>query len=60
VSATIKPLGSNWASVYASQRCIGHVLARGKHGFEAFDNDDKSIGIFANVSVAADALTKGF
>jgi hypothetical protein len=43
-------------SVYAGQRCIGHVLHRGKTGFEAFDAADNSIGMFATVQQAADAL----
>jgi len=37
-------------------RCIGHVLARGRHGFEAFDADDNSIGIYAKQTEAANAL----
>ena len=47
-----------FVSVYAGQTCIGHVLARSKRGFEAFDTEDNSIGIFASQSAAADVLTK--
>ena len=33
-------------AVYDGQRCLGHIIARGKTGFEAFDADDRSVGIF--------------
>ena len=49
-----------FVSVYAGQTCIGHVLARSKRGFEAFDTEDNSIGIFASQLAAADVLTKRF
>ena len=42
--------------VYDGQQCLGHVLARGKAGYEAFDRDDKSIGIFETQRQAASAL----
>lgn len=42
--------------LYDGKECIGHVLARGKLGFEAFDPNDKSIGIFASGRQAANAL----
>ena len=44
-------------SVYDGQRCIGHVVARGKAGFEAFDSDDRSLGIFASMKLAADTVS---
>jgi hypothetical protein len=34
------------AYVYDGQQCLGHVLARGKTGFDAFDRDDKCLGVF--------------
>jgi hypothetical protein len=35
-------------------------LARGKDGFEAFDADERSLGVFESTSEAADAIsTKG-
>ena len=37
-------------------KCIGFVLARGHTGFEAFDRDDKSIGIFPSQPQAANAV----
>jgi hypothetical protein len=35
---------------------LGHILARGLTGFEAFDSADRSIGIFNSQSAAAIAL----
>jgi hypothetical protein len=46
-------------SVYSDDQhrhCLGHVLARGKCGFEAFDAGDQSIGIFETQGEAAHAL----
>jgi hypothetical protein len=54
-----RTLASQLVSVYSDDRerhCLGHVLARGKLGFEAFDADDKSIGIYPTQGEAADAL----
>jgi hypothetical protein len=45
-------------SVYDGQRVLGHILARGKTGFEAFDANDKSIGVFDSQRAAADALSE--
>jgi hypothetical protein len=39
------------------RRCIGHVLSRGKEGFEAFDVADRSIGIFQTQAQAATAVS---
>jgi hypothetical protein len=47
------------AYVYDGQRCPGHLLQRGKLGYEAFAADDKSAGIFANPKEAAKALLGG-
>jgi hypothetical protein len=44
--------------VYDGRRCLGHIIARGKTGFEAFDADDKSVGLFPSQRAAADALTQ--
>jgi hypothetical protein len=43
-------------SVYDSRRCLGYLIARGKNGFEAFDADDRSVGIFRTQHEAANAL----
>ena len=44
-------------SVYDGQRCLGHIIVRGKRGFEAFDADDNSLGVFLSDHEAADAVT---
>jgi hypothetical protein len=43
-------------SVYDGRRCIVFVLARGKAGFEAFDRDEQSRGLFAMQGLAIAAL----
>jgi hypothetical protein len=43
--------------VYDGRRCIGHVIGRGKTGFEAFSTDDTSLGLFPSMKEAANALT---
>jgi hypothetical protein len=45
-------------SIYAGQRCLGHLLPRGRQGVEAFDADDRSLGIFPDQKSAADAIGK--
>ena len=44
-------------SVYAGQRCLGFLLSR-RDGVEAFDIDDRSLGIFPDQKSAADAISK--
>jgi hypothetical protein len=46
----------SWASVYDGQQCIGHVLARGPQGFEAFDIDDCSLGVFLLKETAVESI----
>jgi hypothetical protein len=48
--------GGGNALAYVYRECLGHVLARGKLGFEAFDRDDKSACIFDTRHQAANAL----
>jgi len=45
-------------SVYDGQTCIGHIIARGKPGHEAFDTDNNSLGMFASEHDAANAISK--
>lgn len=45
-------------AVYDGQRCIGHVLLRGKLGFEAFDADDRSLDLFPDQASAVAAIDK--
>jgi hypothetical protein len=47
------------AYVYDGRECLGHILARGKAGFEAFGKDDRSLGLFKTAKAAADALQGG-
>jgi alpha-acetolactate decarboxylase len=46
--------------VYDGQWCIGHVVNRGKLGFEAFDQHDRPLSIFPTVKAAADAVSHAF
>ena len=43
-------------SVYDGRTRLGHIIMRGKRGFEAFDADDNSLGVFPSDHEAADAL----
>jgi predicted DNA-binding transcriptional regulator AlpA len=38
--------------------CLGFVFPRGKMGFEAFDADTASLGLFETAKAAADAVTR--
>jgi hypothetical protein len=38
------------------QHCIGFILVRGKLGFEGFDREEISLGIFKTQAAAADAV----
>jgi hypothetical protein len=42
--------------IMAGDGCVGFILARGPTGFEAFDGDDKSLGLFPTQRQAANAL----
>ena len=55
--ATSAP-GIGWVSVYAGQACIGHIITRGKTGFEAFDSDDATLGHFDTLPAAATAISR--
>jgi hypothetical protein len=44
--------------VYDGQTCIGFVFSRGKLGFEAFDSDEKSIGLFPTQRAAAASVMR--
>jgi hypothetical protein len=48
-------------SVYSDsgQACLGHLLNRGKCGWESFDVNDKSLGTFPTTQAAAAALPEG-
>jgi hypothetical protein len=42
--------------VYDGGTCLGHIVNRGPAGYEAFDIDDRSLGIFSTQREAAAAL----
>jgi hypothetical protein len=44
-------------SIYSGREYLGHVLARGKSGFQAFDVDDKSLGVFKTRAEAIAAVS---
>jgi hypothetical protein len=44
-------------TVYDGQTCVGFVLARAKVGFEAFDADNRRLGVFATARAAAVAIS---
>jgi hypothetical protein len=46
-------------SVYSGRECVGFVLARGRLGFEAFDRDERSLGLFAEQQAAIAAINAG-
>jgi|RhiMethySRZTD1v2_1073278.scaffolds.fasta_scaffold5268912_1 hypothetical protein len=53
--STPKPVAP-LAYCYDGRKCVGHILGRGPAGFEAFDRDDKSLGLFPTGKQAANAL----
>ena len=44
------------AYVYDGRECLGFVLARGRSVFEAFDREERSLGLFPTAKQAAGAL----
>jgi hypothetical protein len=52
-------LTSPLLAVYDGQRCIGHIISRGKCGHEAFDVDDRSLGMFPDQASAVAAINAG-
>jgi hypothetical protein len=43
-------------SVYSGTVCLGHLLNRGKLGWEAIDADDRSLGLYPDEQSAARAI----
>jgi hypothetical protein len=43
-------------SIYDGRECVGFILAHGKLGFEVFDRDERSIGVYPTQREAADAI----
>ena len=44
------------AYVTAGRKAIGHIIARGKLGFEAFDSEERSLGLYPTAPAAANAV----
>jgi hypothetical protein len=47
---------SGWLGIYDGRNCRGHVLSRGRSGTEAFDANDKSLGVFPDQQAAVNAV----
>jgi hypothetical protein len=47
---------SPMVSIYDGQRCLGFVFQRGRTGFEAFDAEQRSLGMFPTQREAATAI----
>ena len=50
--------GIRSAAVYDGRACLGLILARGKFGFEAFDAEERSLGMFPTQREAMAAFSK--
>jgi hypothetical protein len=48
---------SPFVSVYSGRACGGFIINHGRCGFEAFDADHHSLGLFATEKAAADAIS---
>jgi hypothetical protein len=57
-SSASRETSQRLVSVTSGRICIGHIVCRGKLGFEAYDRDDQSLGIFPTLNRAANALSK--
>jgi hypothetical protein len=44
--------------VLAGSRCIGHLLSRGRLGFEAWDHAGQSLGLFETQAAATAAIAE--
>jgi len=51
-----RPAPTPLVSVYDGRECVGFILARGKTGFEAFDSEERSIGVYPTQGEAANAI----
>jgi hypothetical protein len=49
---------ADWFAVYDGQTCIGHFISRGRQGIEAFDAEERSLGLFATRREAFRAVSK--
>jgi len=44
------------AYLYDGRECLGFVLSRGRAGFEAFDSEERSLGLYPAAPAAASAV----
>jgi hypothetical protein len=51
-----RAIASPMVSIYDGQSCLGFVFHRGRAGFEAFDVDQRSLGMFPTQREATAAL----
>jgi hypothetical protein len=58
MTATVKLAGSSWVAIMAGDgtTCLRHAIFRGRTGIEAFDRDDRSIGLVPTLADATAAL----
>ena len=42
--------------IYDGRACLGFVLSRGRAGFEAFDREERSLGLHPSAPAAANAV----
>jgi len=55
MTASTKP--APLVTVYDGRDCIGFIIAHGKHGFEAFDREERSLGTYRTQLDAAAAIS---
>jgi hypothetical protein len=57
-AALYTSVGSMSALAYVTdgREAIGHIIARGKLGYEAFDRSEASLGLFKTQAAAANAV----
>jgi hypothetical protein len=51
-----RPAPTPLVSVCEGRECVSFILARGKAGFEAFDCDERSLGVYPTQGEAVNAI----
>jgi hypothetical protein len=46
--------------IYDGARCLGFLYARGRDGVEAYDADQRSLGLYPTSKAAADAVARAW
>ena len=52
----MQPTMPRLTPIFAHQRCVGFLVSAGPRGVEAYDANEKSLGIFPNAIEAAVAI----